>query len=92
MDRLYCSLGLGTSRPEPMEELCVQSCDRNTILYDIITMEILSSEGQSCCRSLKWCKRRTVENHGRLVACAFLANPTPTVLAPEHTRSRHFPS
>jgi len=33
MDRLDCSLGLDTSRPQSMEEFCVQWCDRNTVLY-----------------------------------------------------------
>ena len=46
MDTFDCSVGLDSSRLEPMDVLCVKSCDRNTILYDSLTMETLSREGQ----------------------------------------------
>ena len=61
-------------------------------LYDPLTMATLSRVGKSSWRAFKRSNCRTVENHGHLVAWAFLARATFAALAPEHTRSRRFPS
>jgi len=53
-------------------------------VIDDLQIEVIDQRDLSV-TAFKRGNRRTVENYGRLVKCAFLARATSTALAPEHT-------